>query len=76
MPANEICDLLGARRNALCTLYAIQALRHLGAQVAAGQMCALAGSWAPPLWRLLLAEPAGADYWVRYPSSGLSAPAA
>lgn len=50
--------------NGLCTLYALRTLCHLAEQVGAAPMTALAAQWAPPLWRLLLAEPGGADFWV------------
>ena len=59
--------------NGLCTLYALRTLCHLARQVGAAPMAALAAQWAPPLWRLLLAEPVGADYWVRAAAASASA---
>lgn len=53
-----------AHRNMLCALYGVWMLKQLAAQLPADISIA-AELWAPPLWRLLFAEPPGADFWVR-----------
>ena len=55
---------LRARRNTLCALYSVWTLKRLASQAPATVLSGLAEQWGPPLWRLLFAEPSGAEFWV------------
>ena len=53
-------------RTPTCTLYAVEALQALAKTPGPkAYLKQIAVDWGPALWRLMLAEPEGEDYWVR-----------